>query len=390
MAISADVRERLRDLVALRRALHRCPEEGFQERRTAGLIRERLAKWGIPHRTMRGTGTVALVRGGRPGPTILVRADMDGLPIREENRVPYASRNRGLMHACGHDGHVAMALTAAGLLQRRRASLRGNVKFMFQPAEEGPGGAGPMVEAGVLRNPRVDAAFALHLWNDLPTGRVGVRPGPVFASMDEFRLTVTGKGGHGGAPHQTVDPVLAAAQIVVASQSIVSRRVDPVEAAVVTFGMVHGGTRLNVIPDEVVLEGTARAFQGPVRRQILREIPKVARGVASGLGAKVRFEKLQGYPSTVNDPAMTRRVKDAVGEALGPAAAVEQAPSMGAEDMALVLREVPGCYFFLGSRNARKGLTHPHHSAHFDFDEDALPLGVEVWLRLAHRFLGGP
>jgi amidohydrolase len=315
---------------------------------------------------------------------------MDGLPVREENRVPYASRNRGLMHACGHDGHVAMALTAAGLLQRRRASLRGNVKFMFQPAEEGPGGAGPMVEAGVLRNPRVDAAFALHLWNDLPTGRVGVRPGPVFASMDEFRLTVTGKGGHGGAPHQTVDPVLAAAQIVVASQSIVSRRVDPVEAAVVTFGMVHGGTRLNVIPDEVVLEGTARAFQGPVRRQILREIPKVARGIASGLGAKVRFEKLQGYPSTVNDPAMTRRVREAVREALGPAAAVEQAPSMGAEDMALVLREVPGCYFFLGSRNPRKGLTWPHHSAHFDFDEDALPLGVEVWLRLAHRFLGGP
>jgi amidohydrolase len=390
MPISADVRGRLRELVATRRTLHRHPEEGFKERHAAALIRGRLGKHGIEHRAMCGTGTVALVRGSRPGPTILIRADLDGLPVQEENRVPYASRNRGLMHACGHDGHVAMALTAAGILQGRRASLRGNVKFMFQPAEEGPGGAGPMIEAGVLRNPGVDAAFALHLWNDLPTGRIGVRPGPVFASMDEFRLAVVGKGGHGGAPHQTVDPVLAAAQIVVACQSIVSRRIDPVQGAVVTFGTIHGGTRLNVIPDEVVLEGTARAFEGPVRRQLLREIPRVARGVASSMGAKVRFEVQHGYPSTVNDPGMTRLVREAVREALGPAAAVEQARSMGAEDMALVLREVPGCYFFLGSRNPRKGLTYPHHSAHFDFDEASLPLGVEVWLRLAHRFLGGP
>lgn len=390
MALSADVRQRFRDLVAIRRALHRCPEEGFRELRTAAFIRDRLSKWGIPHRAMCGTGTVALVRGSRPGPTILIRADMDGLPVREENRVAYASRNRGLMHACGHDGHVAMALAAASLLHRRRASLRGNVKFMFQPAEEGPGGAGPMIEAGVLQNPAVNAAFALHVWNDLPTGRVGVRPGPVFASMDEFRLVVRGKGGHGGAPHQTVDPVLAAAQIVVAGQSIVSRRIDPVQGAVVTFGTVHGGTRLNVIPDEVVLEGTARAFDPAVRRRLLREIPRVARGVAAGLGATTRFEILQGYPSTVNDPAMTLHVRAAVEEALGPSASVEQPPSMGAEDMALVLRKVPGCYFFLGSRNPGKGLVYPHHSAHFDFDEDALPIGVEIWLRLAYRLLGQP
>ena len=389
MPVSADVRECLRELVEVRRALHRRPEAGFQERYAAALIRGRLRRWGIEYRAMCGTGTVALVRGARPGPTMLLRADMDALPVLEESGVPYASRNRGMMHACGHDGHMAMALLAARILKRHSASLRGNVKFMFQPAEESPGGAGPMIEAGVLRNPRVDAAFALHLWNDLPTGKVGVRPGPVFASMDEFRLEVEGKGGHGGAPHQTVDPVVAAAQIVVACQSIVSRKVDPVRSAVVTFGQVHGGTRLNVIPDRVVLEGTARAFEGPVRRLVLREIPRVARGVASSSGARIRFEVLHSYPPTVNDPKMTARVRAAVREALGPAAPVEQAPSMGAEDMALVLREVPGCYFFLGSRSPRRGAANPHHSARFNFDEGALAGGVEVWLRLASRFLGG-
>ncbi len=389
MPLSAEVRGNLRGLVEIRRTLHRCPEPGFKEGHTAALIRGLLKRWGIGHRAMCGTGTVALVRGARPGPTILFRADMDGLPVLEENRVPYVSRHRGMMHACGHDGHVAIGLVAARILQERRASLRGNVKFMFQPAEEGPGGAGPMIRAGVLRNPRVDAAFALHLWNNLPTGKVGVRPGAVFASMDEFRMTVTGKGGHGGAPHQTIDPVVAAAHVVVACQSIVSRRIDPVRGAVVTFGQIHGGTRLNVIPDEVVLEGTARAFEGPVRRQLLREIPKVSRGIASSFGAKVRFEAQKGYPPTVNDPGMTEMARGAVREALGPRAPVEQARSMGAEDMSLVLREVPGCYLFLGSMNPRKGLANPHHSARFNFDEDALAGGVEIWLRLASRFLGG-
>jgi amidohydrolase len=389
MNISPDVRSSVKELVALRRAIHQYPEEGFKEFRTSALVRSKLKSWGVDHKAMCGTGTVALIKGSRPGPTMLIRADMDALPLQEENKVPYCSRNKGVMHACGHDGHTAMALLAAKLLQKQRTSLRGNVKFMFQPAEEGPGGAGPMtmMDEGLLRGPKVDAAFAIHMWNDLPTGRMGVRTGPVFASADEFTMKVIGRGGHGAAPHQTVDPVATAAQVVTACQNIVSRKVDPTRSAVVTFGQIHGGTRHNIIPDVVEMTGTVRAFEETVRRQLQREIPRIAGGVASAMGARFEFEYHRGYPPTVNEESMTDLVRDSVREAAGTAAAVEQDLSMGAEDMSLVLQEVPGCYFFLGSMNPRKGLVHPHHSVHFNFDEDALALGVETWLRLTHRFL---
>ena len=279
-----------------------------------------------------------------------------------------------------------MSLIAARILQKRRDSLRGNVKFMFQPAEEGPGGAAPMIKAGLLQGPKVDAAFAIHMWNDLPTGKVGVRPGPVMASADEFRMTVLGRGGHGAAPHQTIDPVAVAAQIVTACQTIVSRKVDPTKSAVLTFGQIHGGTRHNIIPDRVDLSGTVRAFEEPVRRQLARELPRIARGVASSLGARLEFSYHWGYPPTVNDPRMTAIVRDTVRETHGAHAVVEQDVTMGAEDMSLVLREIPGCYFFLGSRNRARGFVNPHHSPKIDFDEAALPGGVEVWLRLAERF----
>jgi amidohydrolase len=387
MNISPDVRSSVKELIALRRAIHQYPEEGFKEFRTSALVRSKLKSWGVDHKAMCGTGTVALIKGSHPGPTMLIRADMDALPLTEENSIPYCSRNKGVMHACGHDGHTAMALLAAKLLQKRRTSFRGNVKFMFQPAEEGPGGAGPMMDEGLLKGPKVDAAFAIHMWNDLPTGRMGVRTGPVFASADEFTMKVIGRGGHGAAPHQTVDPVSTAAQVVTACQNIVSRKIDPTKSAVVTFGQIHGGTRHNIIPDVVELTGTVRAFEENVRRQLQREIPKIAGGIATAMGARFEFEYHRGYPPTVNEESMTDLVRDSVREAAGTAAAVEQDLSMGAEDMSLVLQEVPGCYFFLGSMNPRKGLIHPHHSSHFNFDEDALALGVETWLRLAQRFL---
>jgi amidohydrolase len=225
------------------------------------------------------------------------------------------------------------------------------------------------------------------MWNDLPTGKVGVRTGPVFASADEFQMKIVGRGGHGAAPHQTIDPVAAAAQVITACQNIVSRKVDPTKSAVVTFGQIHGGTRHNIIPDVVEMTGTVRAFEEPVRRILQREIPKIAGGVASALGAKFEFKYRRGYPPTVNEESMTDLVRDTVREAAGTAATVEQDVSMGAEDMSLVLQEVPGCYFFLGSMNPKKGLIYPHHSAHFNFDEDALPLGVETWIRLVQRFL---
>jgi amidohydrolase len=387
MNISPDVRANIKELVALRRVIHQYPEPGFKEFRTSSLIRGKLKSWGVDHKAMCGTGVVGLIKGSKPGPTMLIRADMDALPLTEKNQVPYCSRNKGHMHACGHDGHVAMALMAAKLLAKRRTSFRGNVKFMFQPAEEGPGGAGPMMDEGLLKGPKVDAAFAIHMWNDLPTGRMGVRSGPVFASADEFTIKVIGRGGHGAAPHQTIDPVAAAAQIVTACQTIVSRKVDPTKSAVVTFGQIHGGTRHNIIPDVVEMTGTVRAFEEPIRKLLQREIPKVAGGVAAALGARMEFDYHRGYPPTINEESMTDLVRDSVREAAGTAAAVEQDVSMGAEDMSLVLQEVPGCYFFLGSMNPRKGLVHPHHSSQFNFDEDALALGVETWLRLATRFL---
>ena len=385
MNISPEVKSNIKELVALRRTIHQNPEQGFKEFKTAALVRSRLKSWGVDHKAMCGTGTVALIKGSRPGPTMLIRADMDALPLLEENKVSYCSRTKGVMHACGHDGHTAMAMMAAKLLQKRRAEFRGNVKIMFQPAEEGPGGAGPMISEGLLKG--VDAAFAIHMWNDLPTGKVGVRSGPVFASADQFRIRVIGRGGHGAAPHQTIDPVAAAAQVITACQNIVSRKVDPTKSAVVTFGQIHGGTRHNIIPDVVEMTGTVRAFEESVRKLLQREIPKIAGGVASALGARFEFEYQRGYPPTVNEESMTDLVRDTVREAAGTAAAVEQDVSMGAEDMSLVLQEVPGCYFFLGSMNQRKGLIHPHHSAHFNFDEEAMPLGVETWVRLVQRFL---
>lgn len=282
---------------------------------------------------------------------------------------------------------MAIGLVAAKLLQKRRRELAGNVKFMFQPAEEGPGGALPMIQAGLLEKPKVDAAFAIHMWNDLPVGKVGVRAGPVFASADEFKMNVVGKGGHGAAPHQTIDPVVVAANIVTACQTIVGRMVDPVKTAVVTFGQIHGGSRNNIIPDSVYLNGTLRSFEERIRRQIHREVHRVASGVAKSFGARLEFRYEPGYPPTVNDPKMTGLAREAVVDILGRSGPVEQDPTMGAEDMSYVLREVPGCYMVLGSMNKAKGFASPHHSARFDFDEDAMAIGVEIWLRLAERFL---
>lgn len=385
--ISTETQSLVPELVAVRRDIHRHPEQGFQETRTAALIEKKLKGWGVETKRVCKTGVVGLIRGARPGRTLLIRADMDGLPVREENAVPYRSRNEGVMHACGHDGHVAIGLMAARLLAKSRSALAGNVKFMFQPAEEGPGGARPMIEAGILEKPRVDLAFALHMWNDLRVGQIGVRSGPVFSSADEWKITVHGRGGHGAAPHQTIDPVVIASHVVLALQSIVSRKVDPVKSAVVTVGQIQGGNRFNIIPDSAFLVGTVRALEERVRLQVKREITRIASGVAASFGARAEVDYRDGYPVTVNDPEATALVRAAATAVVGKAGAVEQDVTLGAEDMAYVLREVPGCYFMLGSSNAAKGLHHPHHSPRFDFDEASLPIGVETWVRLARRLL---
>lgn len=387
VVLSEQVRQNIEELIAWRRELHQYPELGFKEERTAKFIEAKLKSFGVKFRRVCGTGVVGLVEGEQPGRTILIRADMDGLPVTELNEVDYKSKHPGRMHACGHDGHVAIALMAAKLLQARRREFKGNVKFMFQPAEEGPGGALPMIKAGVLEHPRVDYAFALHLWNDLRVGTLGVRPGPVFASAGTFSAAVHGKGGHGAAPHETIDPIVIAANFITELQTIVSRRINPIKPSVVTIGKIQGGVRCNVIPDSVVMEGTLRSFDKKVHDRLKVEIERTLKGVTQAHGARYELRFELDYPPTVNDPEATRLVREAAGVVVGLRNVVEQDPTMGAEDMSYVLDRVPGCYFCLGSSNKDKGVTSPHHSATFNIDEDALAIGVEVWLRLAQQVL---
>ncbi|HEY9909244.1 MAG TPA: amidohydrolase, partial [Thermosynechococcaceae cyanobacterium] len=333
------------------------------------------------------TGIVAIVRGDRPGPVLAIRADMDALPVQEENEVPYKSQHDGVMHACGHDGHVTIALGTAHYLATHRHEFGGTVKILFQPAEEGPGGAKPMIEAGVLRNPDVDAIVGLHLWNNLPVGTVGVRTGALMAAVEGFRCTLLGKGGHGAIPQQTIDSIVVAAQVVNALQTIVARNIDPIESAVVTVGKLHAGTAMNVIADTAYLEGTVRYFSPKYTHFFEKRIEQVIQGVCQSHGADYELDYLRQYPPVINDAAiaeLVRSVAETVVET--PAGVVPECQTMGGEDMSFFLQEVPGCYFFLGSANAEKNLAYPHHHPRFDFDETALATGVEIFVRCVEKF----
>ena len=386
--LKAEIERRRPALVALRRHFHQHPELAFEERQTASAIAGHLREVGIEvTEGVGGNGVVGLIRGeqdGETGRTLLVRADIDALPITEANEVEYRSQASGKMHACGHDGHFAIGLTVAEVLAARRAQLRGNVKFAFQPAEEQVAGAQPMIEAGVMRAPDVDAVIGLHLWSPTPVGDVVVQAGPFFASADAFTLRVRGRGGHGAMPHLNVDPVAAAAQIVVAAQTIVSREISPLHPAVITFGSIHGGTASNVVADEVVLQGTARAYTQEDREHLLRRIGELAQGVAASMRAEAILEISPGCQPCVNDPAIAELVRRAAEATVG----AEHIPSGDqrqpvSDDMALFLDAAPGCYFLVGVGNPERGITAPHHSNRFDMDEAALPIGVEVMARAA-------
>ncbi len=290
------------------------------------------------------------------------------------------------MHACGHDGHTATLLGVAAMLRRLPPLARGAVKFMFQPAEEGGNGAVAMIEDGILERPRVDAAFGLHVWNHLEVGKVAVVDGPFMASVDEFVVTVHGTGGHGAMPQETRDPVLAAAHIVTSLQQIVARNVSPLEAAVVTVGAIHGGEAFNIVPAQVVLRGTARSFAPVVWEALPGHIERVVTGVAAAHGCRAEVELQRLMRPTVNDPQMAALVREVAAEVVGPQN-IESERTMGGEDFAEVLARVPGCYFFVGSRNERKGLVHPHHSPYFDIDEAALPIGARILAGVAKRYL---
>ncbi|MGK7907181.1 MAG: M20 family metallopeptidase [Synechococcus sp.] len=374
-------------LVGWRRHLHQYPELGFEEHKTSDFIGNRLAEWGIEHETgIAETGIVAIVHGALAGPTIALRADMDALPITEDNEVGYRSRHEGQMHACGHDGHTAIALGTALLLHRHRSQLKGTVKILFQPAEERPGGAKPMIEAGVLRNPDVAAMVGLHLWNNLPLGTVGVKEGPSMANSDEFRIDIFGKGGHGAIPHQTVDAIAIGAQVVTALHTIVSRNVNPLESAVISIGKFHAGKAFNVIAPRAELWGTVRCFSKEMARFLPKRIEQVVEGVCQAHGATYALDYHPLYPAVNNDANMAELVRQSAISVLGDAAKTVPEMTMGGEDMSYFLEEVPGCYFFLGSANSEAGLDYPHHHPRFDFDETALGIGVEIFLNAIERY----
>lgn len=358
-------------LVTTRRDLHRHPEIAFEEHRTAGVVVQRLREIGLAPRAGVGrTGVVA--DDGARGARLMLRADMDALPLQEANEETYTSAIPGRMHACGHDGHVAMALAVAGRLAAKKPESP--VRFLFQPAEEGQGGAQACADEGVLDG--VGAAFGLHLWSPLPVGKIGVNRGALMAAVDHFEIEVEGRGGHGAAPHETADPIVAAARIVEALQTVVSREISPLDAAVVTIGSIHGGTAFNIIPGSVLLTGTARSFTEATGRALPEKIGRIVAGTAAACGvqATLRYDRVNS--ATVNDAKMAELVIETAGRLLGAENVETDTRTLGGEDMSVFLNRVPGCFFFVGC--ARDGSLRPHHSPRFDIDERALMVGTTV------------
>ncbi len=389
--LKSDIDELIPGLVAMRRDLHQHPELAFEEVRTSGIVAQRLRTLGLEVQTgIAKTGVVGLLRGGasRPGTkTIAIRADMDALPIHELSEIDYRSTADGKMHACGHDGHTSILLAVADILSKRHAELSGNVKFVFQPAEESIGGAAPMVKEGAMQD--VDGIIGLHLISDYPLGRVGVRAGPIFASADRFMLTVKGKGGHAAMPEASIDPIVIAAYIVTALQTLISRETSPFSPAVITIGKIQAGTAFNIIPETAEMQGTLRAFSAKHRDKLMRRIGKLATGVATSMGGSCYLEITSGCPPCMNDPGMTEVVREAALGVVGEKEVdgSEAVMSTGSDDMACFLEAVPGCYFIVGVKNEEKGASYPHHHPRFNIDEDALPIGVEVLARAALDYL---
>ena len=309
------------------------------------------------------------------------------LPIQEENQVEYRSQYPGIMHACGHDGHTAIALGTAYYLAHNRDQFRGTVKIIFQPAEEGPGGAKPMIEAGALTKPDVDAIIGLHLWNNLPLGTIGVRDGALMAAVECFKCEIFGKGGHGAIPQQTIDSIVVGAQIINALQTIVARNISPIDSAVVTVGEFHSGTALNVIADTARMSGTVRYFNPKLEDYIGKRIEAIIKGICDSHGAQYQLDYWQLYPAVINHSRMTELVKSVALEVVEtPLGVVPECQTMGGEDMSFFLQEIPGCYFFLGSANRDRGLDFPHHHPRFNFDESVLAMGVEMFVRCVEKF----
>ena len=377
---------------SLRRDFHMHPELGFREKRTSEIIARELTDLGLEvHSGIAETGVVALLKGGKPGPVLLIRADMDALPLQEETNAEYASIVPGVMHACGHDGHSAILLSVAKILRTHQGEMPGIVKFVFQPAEEGLGGAERMLIDGVLKNPVPDFTLALHLWNDKPVGWIGISQGASMAGAEIFKIKIRGKGGHGAAPHLAVDPILASAQIINALQSITSRNIPPLKSAVVSVCTINGGEAFNIIPQEVLLAGTIRTFDLEVRDKVLERFEVIVYGMAETMGCQAEIELNRLTPAVINNSGITDRIIK-IAQTLYPSADVENNNyiTMGSEDMAFMMELVPGCFFFIGSANSEKKLDASHHHPLFDFDEEALPQAVAIMTASAMDLLNNP
>lgn len=376
-------------VIAWRRHLHQHPELSFQEHATADYVETQLRGMnGLTITRPTPTSVLAVLQGkGGGGRTVLLRADMDALPIQEETDYEFASQNDGVMHACGHDGHTAMLLGAAKVLSSQPEQIQGELRFIFQHAEElFPGGGQEVVDAGVMDG--VDVAIGAHLFSPIPVGLVALKSGPLMAAPDTFEVTVVGKGGHGAMPHETVDPIVIACHVVTALQAVVSRQRDPLEPAVVSVTTIHAGTAHNIIPNAAVLTGTVRTFDADLRQQIPQLMERLVRGITDGFGATYQFHYDFGYRATVNDPAVTEILREVVRDTLGAEALIEAQPTMGGEDFSAYLSQAPGAFMFIGARNDDAGISAPHHHPRFAIDESALALGVKVLVGAARRLSG--
>lgn len=377
------------EIIQTRRQIHQNPELAYHETATANLVASKLESLGIQvKKKVGGTGIMGTLQGTRAGRVVGLRADMDALPVEEQADVEFRSKIKGVMHACGHDTHVAMLLGAAQLLTSHKDELHGTVKLFFQPAEEhgGRGGAKPMIEDGVMEDPKVDYVFGLHISEDYDSNVFGFRKGALMAAPDTFKVRIIGKGGHGSAPHQTIDPVFVAAQVILSLQGVSGRMIDPVQPFVVTIGSVHAGTKENIIPAEALLEGTIRTLDEATRKDAKSKVQRVVEGVAGAFGAKaiVDFEP-DAYPVTVNDPVVTERAMNIVKAIPGTKATIVE-PILGGEDFSRFLQVAPGTFYFLGTRNKEKGCVYPNHSDKFKVDEDVLKLGAASLALLAMKF----
>ncbi len=389
--IRAKINKYKEEVIRIRRDLHKHPEVGFDLERTSNLVSDKLKELGFDVKTnIAKTGIVGLIEGNEAGPTIALRADMDALPIKEQTELSFASVEDDKMHACGHDGHTAILLGVAMVLAEIKDELKGKVKLIFQPAEEGPGGAKPMIEEGVMKNPEVDAILGLHIWLEIEAGKVGVKEGPLFASIDEVDIDIKGESSHGASPHQGVDAVVVAADLINSFQTIVSRNINPIDSAVITIGKINGGYVRNVIADNVRLEATVRSLNPDVRKKLEEEIYKKVEKICSASDADYEIDYRNLYPPLLNDNKINGLVKNNAIKVMGAENVIDiEEPTMGGEDFAFFLKEVPGTFFLLGGRNEGKEITAPHHNPNFTFDEDIMTDGIEIMINSVINFLEG-